>query len=49
MNNQELINTLKTASYQENNIALKMLLLMAADRIESLREFLPESDKDKTQ
>ena len=36
MTNDELINTLKTAASTERNIALQMLLLMAAERIESL-------------
>ena len=34
MTNQELIDTLKTASESQENIALKMLLIMAAERIE---------------
>lgn len=39
MTNQELISTLKTASASVNeNIALAMLLLIAAERIESLDE-----------
>ena len=41
MTNDELIATLKTAAETQNNIALKMLLLMAAERIqqvESLNE-----------
>jgi hypothetical protein len=36
MTHQELIATLRTASESQENIALKMLLLMAADRIEGL-------------
>ncbi len=37
MTNEELIKTLKTASESVNdNIALAMLLLIAADRIEEL-------------
>jgi|LakMenE01Jun11ns_1017448.scaffolds.fasta_scaffold9907365_4 hypothetical protein len=36
MTHQELIDTLRTASETQDNIALKMLLLMAADRIEGL-------------
>ena len=36
MTNQELIKTLKTASESQDNIALKMLLIMAAERIERL-------------
>ncbi len=36
MNNDELIATLKTAAESEDNIALKMLLLMAAERIAEL-------------
>ena len=34
MSTEELINTLKIASETEDNIALKMLLLMAAERLE---------------
>lgn len=34
MTNKELIDTLKKASESQNNIALKMLLIMAAERIE---------------
>jgi len=37
MTDQELANTLRTAAKTENNIALKMLLLMAADRLEKLQ------------
>jgi hypothetical protein len=37
MTNDELINTLKTAAESEENIALKMLLLLAAERIEELK------------
>jgi hypothetical protein len=33
MTNQELASTLRTAAATENNIALKMLLLMAAERL----------------
>jgi hypothetical protein len=36
MNNDELIATLKTAAETQANIALKMLLLMAAERIAEL-------------
>ncbi len=36
MTNEELIETLKTASESQDNIALKMLLLIAAERIEEL-------------
>ena len=37
MTNEELIKTLRTASESvNNNIALSMLLIMAADRIEKL-------------
>ena len=36
MTNQELINTLRKASESQDNIALKMLLIMAAERMESL-------------
>jgi hypothetical protein len=38
MTNDELINTLKTASETQENIALKMLLLMAAERIQQERD-----------
>ena len=34
MTNKELIDTLKTAAESQENIALKMLLIMAAERIE---------------
>lgn len=34
MSNKELIDTLKTAAESQENIALKMLLIMAAERIE---------------
>jgi hypothetical protein len=36
MTNKELIETIKAASDYEENIALKMLLTMAAERIEQL-------------
>jgi hypothetical protein len=36
MTDDELIATLKTAAESEDNIALKMLLLMAAERIAEL-------------
>ena len=36
MNNDELISTLKTAAETQDNIALKMLLLLAAERIAEL-------------
>ena len=36
MTNQQLIETLKTASDYEENIALKMLLIMAMERITQL-------------
>jgi len=36
MTDRELIDTLKKASESQDNIALKMLLLMAAERIEQL-------------
>lgn len=38
MTNDELIATLKTAAETQDNIALKMLLLMAAERIKELNE-----------
>lgn len=37
MSSDELISTLKTAAESQDNIALKMLLLMAAERIEELK------------
>ena len=40
MTNEELIKTLKTASESQDNIALKMLLLIAAERIERLHAAL---------
>lgn len=36
MTNQELIDILRTASKSQDNIALKMLLVMAAERVERL-------------
>lgn len=36
MTNDELIATLKAAAEAESNIALKMLLLLAAERIEQI-------------
>ena len=38
MTNDELIDTLKTAAETQDNIALKMLLLMAAERIKELND-----------
>lgn len=38
MNTQELINTLTTAAETQTNIALRMLLIMAAERLEELNE-----------
>jgi hypothetical protein len=38
--NQELIDTLKKASESQDNIALRMLLIMAAERIERLHASL---------
>ena len=38
MTNKELINTIKAASEYEENIALKMLLNLAAERITQLDE-----------
>lgn len=38
MKDQDLINTLRTAAETQDNIALKMLLLMAADRLEQIKE-----------
>ncbi len=40
MTNQELIDTLRKASESQENIALKMLLIMAADRMERLHSAL---------
>ena len=40
MTNQELIDTLKKASDSQDNIALRMLLIMAAERIERLHASL---------
>ena len=40
MTNTELINTLKKASESSDNIALKMLLILAAERIERLHAAL---------
>ena len=38
MKDQDLINTLRKAAETQDNIALKMLLLMAADRLEQIKE-----------
>jgi hypothetical protein len=38
MSNEQLISTLRTAAEAESNIALKMLLIMAAERIEELNK-----------
>ena len=40
MTNQELINTLRKASESQDNIALKMLLIMAGERMERLHHAL---------
>ena len=40
MTNQELIDTLREASESQDNIALKMLLIMAAERMERLHSAL---------
>ena len=40
MTNQQLIETLKAASEYEENIALKMLLILARERIERLHAAL---------
>jgi hypothetical protein len=45
MTNQELIATLKKASESQDNIALKMLLIMAAERIESQHAALYGSEE----
>ena len=52
MNNQELVNTLRIASKSVNeNIALAMLLMMAAERIEELSDgrggFIEQFDEEK--
>jgi hypothetical protein len=46
MTNQELIDTLRKASESQDNIALKMLLIMAAERMEGLQLAL-YGDKDE--
>lgn len=43
MSNEELINTLNIASESQDNLALKMLLLMAADRISELSKIAGEN------
>ena len=45
MTNQELINTLRKASESQDNIALKMLLIMDAERIERLHRALYGDEK----
>jgi hypothetical protein len=40
MTNRELVDVLKKASESQDNIALKMLLIMAAERIERLHAAL---------
>ena len=40
MTNKELIDTLRKASESQDNIALKMLLIMASERIERLKAAL---------
>jgi hypothetical protein len=42
MTNDELIDTLKTAAESQDNIALKMLLVMAAERIDKLQDEVHE-------
>lgn len=42
MSNKELIDTLSKASENENNIELKMLLVMAAERIQKLNQLVLE-------
>lgn len=42
MTNQELIDTLRKASESQDNIALRMLLIMAAERMERLHASLYE-------
>lgn len=46
MTNQELINILRKASESQDNIALKMLLIYAAERIERQHSAL-YGDKDE--
>jgi hypothetical protein len=38
MSNKELAQTLRTAAESQDSIALKMLLIMAAERLESTEE-----------
>lgn len=38
MSTDDLIKTLKTASETADNIAIKMLLLMAAEKLDQLKE-----------
>lgn len=38
MTNKELIDTLRNAAQTQDNIALKMLLLMAAERLEDAND-----------
>jgi hypothetical protein len=42
MTNDELIDTLKKAAESQDNIALKMLLVMAAERIDELQDEVRE-------
>lgn len=42
MTNDELIDTLKKAAESQDNIALKMLLMMAAERIDNLQDEVHE-------
>jgi riboflavin synthase len=45
MTNKELIDVLKKASESQDNIALKMLLIMAAERIERQHAALYEVEE----
>jgi hypothetical protein len=45
MTNKELVDTLKKASEIQDNIALKMLLIMASERIERLHAALYGSEE----
>ncbi len=48
MTDQELIDTLRKASASQDNIALKMLLIMSAERIEELHYELKELNYERT-
>lgn len=44
MSNEELINTLTIAAENESNIALKMLLIIAAERISIYDDLIKQSN-----